>query len=147
MKINDTQTIESIISESKVCRLGLTDGTEPYIVPLCFGYRNKALYFHTGRNGKKIDMLLKNNRVCFEMEVGVEVFPADNPCKWNMRYRSVVGSGRALLLKDAAEKKEALDIIVNHYGGKPTPYDEKLVDGLSVIKVLVDSFTGRESKV
>ena len=30
----------------QVCRLGLCDGGEPYVVPLCFGYDGEALYFH-----------------------------------------------------------------------------------------------------
>ena len=81
------------------------------------------------------------------MELDVEVVPEENPCKWNIHYKSVVGFGRALILKDPAEKKEALDIIVQQYGGVPAAYDEKRVGGLAVIKVEIDGMKMKESKV
>ena len=146
MEIVDPEKIESIIFKSKVCRLGLSDGNQPYVVPLSFGYHENTLYFHTGKKGRKMAILKKNNRVCFEMEVGLEIVPADNPCKWNMRYKSVVGFGRAVILENPAEKIKALDVIVKHYGGALTSYDEKRVNGLAVIKVAIDSVTGKESK-
>jgi len=142
----DEKKLVRIISKAKVCRLGLADGNQPYVVPLSFGYHEKALYFHTGKKGKKMEILKKNNRVCFEMEAGLEIIPADNPCKWNMRYESVVGYGRALVLENPVEKRKALDVIVHHYGGTPMEYDEKRVNGLAVIKVEIDSMTGKSSK-
>lgn len=142
----DQKGIESIILKAKVCRLGLVDGNRPYVVPMSFGYRENALYFHTGKKGKKMEILQKNNRVCFEMEVDLKIVPADNPCKWNMRYRSVVGFGRAVILEGPEEKRQALDVIVKHYGGSLMAYDEKRVKGLAVIKVEIDSMTGKQSK-
>lgn len=144
--IVDQKGIESIILKAKVCRLGLVDGNRPYVVPMSFGYRENALYFHTGKKGKKMEILQKNNRVCFEMEVDLEIVPADNPCKWNMRYRSVVGFGRAVILEGPEEKRQALDVIVKHYGGSLMAYDEKRVKGLAVIKVAIGSMTGKQSK-
>ena len=146
MEIVDPEKIESIIFEAKVCRLGMVDRDQPYVVPLSFGYHENTLYFHTGKKGRKMAILKKNNRVCFEMEVGLEIVPADNPCKWNMRYKSVVGFGRAVILENPAEKIKALDVIVKHYGGALTSYDEKQVNGLAVIKVTIDSVTGKEPK-
>mgnify|MGYP002640572939 FL=1 len=142
----DQKGIESIILKAKVCRLGLVDGNRPYVVPMSFGYRENALYFHTGKKGKKMEILQKNNRVCFEMEVDLKIVPADNPCKWNMRYRSVVGFGRAVILEGPEEKRQALDVIVKHYGGSLMAYDEKRVKGLAVIKVAIGSMTGKQSK-
>ena len=147
MEIVDQKIIESIILKAKICRLGLADGDQPYVIPMSFGYRDNALYFHTGKKGKKMEILQKNNRVCFEMEVDLEIVPADNPCKWNMCYRSVVGYGRAVILEDPGEKRKGLDVIVTHYGGSPVVYDEKRVNGLAVIKVAIDRMTGKESKV
>ena len=146
MEIVEMEKIESIISKAKVCRLGMVDGNRPYVVPMSFGYRENALYFHTGKKGKKMEILQKNNRVCFEMEVDLEIVPASNPCKWNMRYRSVVGFGRAVILESPEEKRQALDVIVKHYGGSLMAYDEKRVKGLAVIKVEIDSMTGKQSK-
>jgi nitroimidazol reductase NimA-like FMN-containing flavoprotein (pyridoxamine 5'-phosphate oxidase superfamily) len=147
MEIVETEEIESIIREAKVCRLGLSDGNQPYVVPLSFGYRENALYFHTGKKGRKIEILQKNSNVCFEMEGDLKIVPAEDPCKWNMRYKSVIGFGQAVLLEDSKEKKHALDVIVTHYGGTPAAYDENRLEGLAVIKVEIDSMKGKASKV
>ena len=52
----------------------------PYIVPLSFGFEGNCLYFHTAREGKKIDMIRQNNTVCFELEADCEVVRAESPC-------------------------------------------------------------------
>ena len=144
-EILDREEIESIIKKADVCRLGLSDKNIPYIVPLNFGYKENCLYFHTAKAGKKIDMIKTNNRVCFEMDIDHEVVRAENPCDWNMKYRSVIGYGRAFLLEDIDEKRRALDIIVEHYSGRLNEYDEKLVNRLAIIKIQVKSMTGKKS--
>ena len=137
--------MESIISKADVCRLGLSVDNIPYIVPLNFGYRDSCLYFHTPKVGKKMDMIKTNNRVCFEMDIDHEVVRAENPCDSSMKFRSVIGYGRASLLDEIEEKRRALDIIVEHYSGQVNEYKEKMVDHLSVIKVQVESMTGKKS--
>jgi len=54
-EITKKSAIEAIITKSLVCRLALSDDNSPYIVPLCFGYKDKVLYFHSSQKGKKID--------------------------------------------------------------------------------------------
>ncbi len=144
-EILDREEIESIIKKADVCRLGLSDNNIPYIVPLNFGYRDSCLYFHTPKVGKKIDMIKNNNRVCFELDIDHEVVRADNPCDWNMNYQSVIGYGRAFLVEDIDEKRLALDVIIEHYSGQTGEYAEKLVDRLAVIKVEIESMTGKKS--
>ena len=144
-EILDREEIESIIKKADVCRLGLSDNNIPYIVPLNFGYRDSCLYFHTPKVGKKIDMIKGNNRVCFELDINHEVVRADNPCDWNMKYQSVIGYGRAFLLEDIDEKRQALDVIIEHYSGQTGEYAEKLVDRLAVIKVQIESMTGKKA--
>ena len=144
-EILDREEIESILKKADVCRLGLADNNIPYIVPLNFGYRDSCLYFHTPRVGKKIDMIKSNNRVCFELDIDHEVVKAENPCDWAMKYRSVVGYGKAFVLTDAEEKRRALDVIIEHYSGQTGEYAQKLLDRLAVIKVEIESMTGKKS--
>jgi len=144
-EILDREEIESIIKKADVCRLGLSDKNIPYIVPLNFGYKENCLYFHTAKAGKKIDMIKTNNRVCFEMDIDHEVVRAENPCDWNMKFQSVIGYGRAFLLEDIDEKRQALDVIIEDYSGQTGEYAEKLVDRLAVIKVQIESMTGKKA--
>ena len=50
-EITDKTAMESIILKSSVCRLALSEENRPYIVPLCFGYEDDTLYFHSAREG------------------------------------------------------------------------------------------------
>jgi nitroimidazol reductase NimA-like FMN-containing flavoprotein (pyridoxamine 5'-phosphate oxidase superfamily) len=69
-----------------VCRLAMTDKNRPYIVTLCFGYKDDTLYFHSAGQGKKLDK--KNNSVCFEFDIDYKPIKSDKACKWGMTYKS-----------------------------------------------------------
>jgi len=137
------EDIEKIIGRSTVCRLGLLDGDAPYIVPLCFGYKDNTLYFHTSLKSRKIDLIDKHPKVCFEMDILAQPIPAPTPCKWNMRYQSVIGFGTASMVKDEAEKKAALEIIMGQYASGTYTFLDNKLKITAVIKVNIDSMTGR----
>lgn len=94
-EIKDRAAIESIIRCSKVCRLTMADGNLPYRIPLSFVYKNNTLYFHSANQGKKLDILKKNNQVCFEFDIDPKPIKADTGCEWEMKYKSVIGFERA----------------------------------------------------
>jgi nitroimidazol reductase NimA-like FMN-containing flavoprotein (pyridoxamine 5'-phosphate oxidase superfamily) len=145
-EVRDKNTIESVMKRATICRIGLSENDVPYVVPLNFGYKDNCLYFHSAKEGKKIDMMRKNNTVCFEIDVDNELVRAENPCKWSMKYYSVIGFGKAFFLEDSREKRQALNIIMEHYAGKSSfEYPEMALDSVAVIKVEIDSITGKRS--
>jgi len=137
--------IESIILRSSVCRLALSEDNYPYIVPLCFGYEENSLYFHSAPHGKKLDMLRINNTVCFEFDIGHRIVEAQDACGWSMNYRSVVGFGKASIIDDPKERAKAITTIIRHYTGKPLAYSEAKLNNTVIIKVDIESITGKES--
>ncbi len=138
--------IEGIIRRSLVCRLALADENRPYIVPLCFGYKDNSLYFHSAVQGKKIDIIKKNNRVCFEFDIDYEVIKADKACEWGMQYKSVVGFGQASFLEDSESKRRALDIIMKQYSGESSAYPEAKLKHTVIIKVDIQHMTGKQAQ-
>jgi hypothetical protein len=100
--------IDSIIRRSQVCRLGLSDQGAPYVVPLCFGYDGQALYFHCAKEGRKLDILRRNERVCFEFDIVEGMVETEQACGWTIRYQSVIGFGRASVVETAADKERGL---------------------------------------
>ncbi len=145
-EITGRAEIEEIISRSLVCRLALADENRPYIVPLCFGYKDNSLYFHSAVQGKKIDIIKKNNRVCFEFDIDSEVIKADKACEWGMQYKSVVGFGRAAFLEDSESKRRALDIIMKQYSGESSAYPEAKLKHTVIIKVEIEQMTGKQAQ-
>jgi uncharacterized protein len=144
-EIQDEQVIRDILEKGLVCRLGLCDGQQPYIVPMSYGYRDRRIYFHCAREGRKIDILKSNDRVCIEVDIDARVIPGEAPCRWTAKYKSVIGFGRARIIDDEKEKKDGLDIIMAHYGRSGGDYDEKSLQRTSLIEVVLESMTGKQS--
>jgi nitroimidazol reductase NimA-like FMN-containing flavoprotein (pyridoxamine 5'-phosphate oxidase superfamily) len=145
-EITEKAAIEAIIKKSLVCRLALSDNNSPYIVPLCFGYKDKVLYFHGSQKGKKIDIIKKNQKVCFEFDTNTEIVKAEDACRWSMRYRSVIGFGKAVLLEDLDEKRKALNIIMSQYSDRTFQFDDAILKKTAVIKLEIESMTGKQSE-
>jgi nitroimidazol reductase NimA-like FMN-containing flavoprotein (pyridoxamine 5'-phosphate oxidase superfamily) len=143
-EITDIFEIESILNDATVCRIGLADASEPYIIPVCFGYVPGSIYLHSSVSGKKIAMMGKNPKVCFEVDQYDTVIRSEVPCAWGMRYRSVIGFGRASLIADNNEKKQGLNCILSHYGGRLHEFSDDEVRSVCVIRIDIDSMTGKK---
>ncbi len=144
-EITGRQDIEAVIRNARVCRLAMVDGAAPYLVPLCFGYAQNTLFFHCAKEGRKLDVLKRNNRVCFEFDAVTEVRPGKKACDWGIAYQSVVGFGQAFFIEDRDAKRKALDVIMAQYATGSFDYTDAAVDGITVIRVDIAGMTGKES--
>lgn len=144
-EITDIKSIEKIIKKAKVCHLALSLNDTPYIVPVCFGYSAKTIYFHSAKEGKKVDIIKKNNRVCFEFDIDHELVESEKACNWSMKFRSVIGFGKAAFIENIEEKQAAFDIIVQNYTDKSFLLPENALNGTAVIKIEIASMTGKQS--
>ncbi len=144
-EIIDIKEIEKFLHQSNVCRLAMVDGDKPYMVPMNFGYQDGYLFFHSAKQGRKIDLLQKNPNVCFEFDQLIKFKKAKIACDWGVEYKSVIGSGRARLLENLEEKIDALNIIMSQYSDRTFEYPEEMLEKTAVIKVQIDSMTGKQS--
>ena len=146
-EIKDKKELELIIRKANVCRIALSDNNMPYIVPVNFGYKDNSLYIHSATEGKKIEIIKKNNNVCFEMDIDHELSISEAPCSCSMKYRSIIGFGKAFIVEDLKEKQEALDVIVNQYFPNTIyQYNEKRIRDVLIIKVKINYMTGKKSE-
>ena len=143
-EIKDIASIEEIIRKAQVCRLALSENDRPYIIPLCFGYKDKTLYFHSAREGKKLRILKKNNNVCFEIDTDRELIKGKKACSCSMKYRSVIGFGKAELIEETELKRRALNIIMQNYFEGFFKYPDEAVNNTVIIKVEIESMTGKQ---
>ncbi len=143
--IEDESIIREILEKGLVCRLGMHDGRYAYIVPMSYGYRDGRFYVHCAREGKKIDILGHDDRVCIQVDADARIVRGEPSCRWSMKYRSVIGIGRARILEDEEERKAGLDAIMAHYGGGGGDYDEKSLRATCVIEIRIESMTGKQS--
>ena len=145
-EITNSSDLESILQKAKVCRLGLIDDKIPYIVPVHYGYQKGNIYVHTAKKGKKIDLIKKNPKVCFEVELDHKIRNTGIPCNWSTTYKSIIGYGTASFITDIEEKKHSLGILIDHYApGTIYDFSKKMIDSVAVIKITIESITGKQS--
>jgi uncharacterized protein len=143
-EITDRAEMEALLAEAPVCRVAMADGGEPYVVPLCFGYDNNAIYVHSAKEGKKIAILAQNPRCCVEADICDGPIPDRNPCNWEFRYKSVICTGTAHMLTNPDEKNRALNCILRHYGDTDRQFTEKELERVCVIKIVIGEMTAKK---
>jgi len=146
--------LEEILAQAPVCRLGLAEpgpqGAEPYVVPVFFAYRNGKIYVHSADEGRKIEALRRNPRVCVEVDEYRGVYPAEKPCGYSSLFRSVIGSGTAVFLEDPQAKREALDLLMEKYAGRRTgpgfEFSDATLQATAVLEIRLEQLSGKQSR-
>ena len=144
-EISDIKEIEKIIHEADYCHIGLVDDDEPYVVAMNYGYTGKALCLHCAAEGRKLDLIRKNNKVCAAFETDVQIIPSGESCKNTEKYRSVIGVGRAYFVSSEQEKIKGLIAINKHYKQTQTTFPEDALKKTTVIRIEFEKLTGKRS--
>lgn len=146
--MSELKAIKEIISKADVCRIALANGDIPYIVALNFGYSDEGLrklYFHCANEGRKLEMIRKNNFVCFQMDAEHQIYKGEQGCDWGMKYSSVVGYGNITIISEPDLKKTGLNCIMAKYGGeKEYSYDEKVLERTTILSLEIKEMTGKK---
>jgi nitroimidazol reductase NimA-like FMN-containing flavoprotein (pyridoxamine 5'-phosphate oxidase superfamily) len=146
-QISDIETLHSVINKATVCRIGLVKGDRPYVIPLCFGFDGRNIYFHSARSGEKVEILKANKNICIEFEQDISIIENEKPCNWTARYLTVVVHGTAELVDELEEKRYGLGQIVKHYraGGDQYQFTDEEIKQVLVYKVIVQEIVGKIS--
>ncbi len=145
--VTEQSAIEKILRTGKTCQLAFTADPLPYLVTLNYGYYDRTLYFHSAREGHKIDMIRKNGRAAFSIALDLGLVTGENACDWSVRYQSVVGHGKIFLLEDAEAKRQGLDLFMAQYSGNKFSYPDKMIQATAVFKLEISEMTVKQSRV
>lgn len=147
-EVTDRKEIEEIIKQCKVCHIAMSDDGMPYVIPLNFGYRfigddSLELYFHSALNGRKLDILRKNNKVCFEISYVGETIVSEEVCRSGCAYASVIGYGEVTFLEDNLDKCNGLSFLFAHQTGREMIFEKKQAKSVCVFKLVSKEYTGK----
>ena len=146
-EVLDADTIKMILDKSKVVHVGMTDGDEPYVVPMNYGYilddGKLTIYLHGAKRGKKLDIIRKNPKVFVELECDIQPFEGDVACRYGISYLSLMGKGMAHIIDDVEEKQKALSVLMKTQTEKDFTFDEKMVSIVSVIRIDISQYTAK----
>ena len=146
-EITDAREIERILDQAQVLHLAMCRDGEPYVVPVCFARKGKRLLVHSARKGRKIETLLANPRVCFEVESDVAVVRVQGKaCDFSMRFQSVIGFGRAEVVLDEDRVGAGLDALMAKYADGEWSYRPEALAKTAIIEIGVESVTGKRDR-
>ena len=150
-QVTDPEQIRHILDTAKVLHLGLAVDNKPYVVPMNYGYTMEdgklTLYLHSAVRGKKLDMIRENPRVFFEASCELTPFEGKVPCQYGLAYSSIMGRGKARIVEDVEEKKQAMTVLMKTQTGKDFSFEDRLVSIVAVIRVDVEEYTAKHRPV
>lgn len=149
-EVTDFTEQVNIIKKCDVCRVAFHDEEYPYILPLNFGIEIKngqvILYFHGAIEGKKYDLMEKDNRVSFEMDCEHRLVTREEKGSCTMEYESVIGYGIMEFVPEE-EKYDALMCLMRHYHKEDFAFRTEVMAQTRVFRLNVQEMTGKKRKV
>ncbi|RZK43076.1 MAG: pyridoxamine 5'-phosphate oxidase family protein [Pedobacter sp.] len=136
--LNKKQLID-LLEGQVIGRLGCHADDETYIVPINYVYRDKAIYAHSGP-GKKIEMMRKNPKVCFQIDSIENTFRWKSAILWG-KYQELEGQERQQAMQGILQRVMTL----RDKAWIPSSHaiDPALHKDLIVYKILIEEGTGR----
>ena len=152
-EVTDPKEIERILSSTNIGRVA-TVGADgfPYITPVNFVSLEDNIYFHCAPKGEKLDNLMREPRVCFEVDVplayiDIGLDPARPICQLHQYYHCVIIRGTAADVKDSTLKLAALNALIAKHEKTddfpPVTADMNSYKACKVIEIKPDSITAK----
>lgn len=147
-QVTDRATIQAILDRADACRIAFAVEDVPYIVCMNYGYAWEdelpVFYFHCAHEGRKIDLLKKNNRVCFQLDTDHALKYVPEKVYCTMDYASVVGMGRLEIVGDEKERVHGLNLLMEHHGHTaPAEYPAGSLSRTTMLRLRVTELTAK----
>jgi len=141
--LSEAETIAILQSGTSGVLAVAGDEGYPYAVPLSYAYKDGRLFFHLAAEGHKLDGMARNDKVSFcvidKDEVIQETFTT--------HYRSAIVFGRVRILSEDAEKRAALECLIEKYSPDYLAAGRQAItdswDRVCVAEVRIEHMTGK----
>lgn len=146
-EIKDFKKVAELLYSCQTIRLGLNDTPYPYVVPLSFGMETDGekimLYFHGAKEGKKVELIKRDNHVCVEADI-LRGYKAHDESV-TADYKSIIAFGVCEELTDFKERAKGIRLLLEHCGTAGYSAEEcAALPFTAVYKVTIDSISGKQ---
>lgn len=122
------------------------DDDYPYAVPLSYVYHDNKIFFHCAKAGHKLDSIIRNEKVSFCVIDKDQIVQE----KYTSYFRSVIVFGKARILEDDVEKRNALEILTAKYSPDQEKSHqlqaiEKEYKIVCMIELTIEHMSGKEA--
>jgi len=141
-QMNDIDALK-LLGNCKEGTLGtISENGYPYTVVVNYVFYNGKIYFHSAKEGHKIDNIIKNNKVSFSVFGNVEIVEAE----FTTKYQSVTLFGKAKILPGNSEiLKELIKKYSGNFVQKGNKYVEESYATTILVEIEIEHLTGKES--
>ena len=145
--VTERAELERVLRETRSGVLATVDvNGQPYVTPLNHFYRAGKLYFHCARQGRKLDNIAANPKVCFTAYETGELIFGSKACDCAQRYVCVICFGTARLVEDEEIKMDILMRLTAHYAGREyEPPSPARLNGTAVVEITITEMTGKRN--
>ena len=117
----------------------------PYAVPMSYVYAEGKIYFHSAKNGHKIDAIQRNEKASFCVIDQDQIVPE----KYTTFFRSVIVFGRLRLVEDMEEMRRIAATLAMKYSadfkeGIPKEINAS-IRNMAVLELTIDHITAKEA--
>ncbi len=150
-EIQDLAGVLDVLARGEVARMAMVTEDGPYVVPVSYAVLPAGegeplrLVVHGAREGRKVEALRRDPRVCVEVSVDVATIPAVRACDVTVRYRSVIAFGRAAFLEERGARARALAAIAERYAPGSPPIDEAETRRIAILEIRIEAATCKAS--
>lgn len=110
----DADVVRAILDEGLVAHVGFVHDGQPYAIPMAYGLDDDGLVLHGSLASRLLRALAGGAPVCVTVTLLDGIVIARSAFHSSMNYRSVVVLGVAQPVEDPAEKRRALERLVEH---------------------------------
>ena len=110
----DKTQVHAILDEGFVCHVGFAVDGQPFVIPTGYARSGERIYIHGSAASRMLRTLDGGIDVCLTVTLVDGFVLARSAFHHSMNYRSVVVLGKARLVNDPIEKREALRCFTNH---------------------------------
>jgi nitroimidazol reductase NimA-like FMN-containing flavoprotein (pyridoxamine 5'-phosphate oxidase superfamily) len=112
--VYDKAQIHAILDEGYLCHVGFVVEGQPYVIPTGYARLGDQIYIHGSAASRMLRTLDQGVDVCLTVTLVDGFVLARSAFHHSMNYRSVVVLGKAHLVTDPDEKRNALRSFTNH---------------------------------
>ncbi len=153
-QVEDDAWIEALLLRAPFGSMATVIDGEPFINTRMFVFdpAARAIYMHGARTGRTPEHVAPGARVCFTATEMGRLLPAETAFDMSVEYASVIAFGTASVVKDDAEKRRALALLVDKFflprreGIDYRAPNENEMERTAVLRVDIEEWSGKQKR-
>jgi nitroimidazol reductase NimA-like FMN-containing flavoprotein (pyridoxamine 5'-phosphate oxidase superfamily) len=150
--VTDEAWLRDFLRRAAFGTLATAHDGQPFLNTNLFVYdeARHSLYLHTARTGRTRSNVEADERVCFGVSTMGRLLPADAALEFSVEYAGVTVFGRAAVVADPEEAREALQMLLDKYcphlrpGRDYRPITPEELARTAVYRIAIDQWGGKQ---